>query len=332
MLTVKDITLSDIQNAHAKLNKYPDLIYKTPLIQDAQYQLKDKIPSVKSLALKLESMQCTGSFKIRGVLYQFLNLSEDDRKNKRTLVTMSAGNYGKAFSYVAKQQSMPGIVFMPDTAPNDRQGIVESHGCQVRRVSTNLIRSKVDEEVERTNGLFFHSYDDPILFLGHGSAGLELIEQCPTPPDIVLICCGGGGFLASVATTLKLGGWQDTRVYGVEPENVQTMYQALNAGKAVPYERRTTIAAGLAPPTAGQNAIELVKRYSDGVLLISEDDIKKAMRALYSIGLVVEPSGAAAFAALLSNKVPDVEGKDVVVMITGGNVTTKDLNKHINGV
>lgn len=322
------ITLKELQDVHKNLKKHPNMFFETPLLSHVEQQLKKELPSVKSLSLKLESMQCTGSFKARGVLNQFLSLKPADRE--KTLVTMSAGNYGKAFAYVASIEKLPALVFMPETAPIDRKHMIESLGANVILCPRNQLLTNVEKHTEENGSLFLHSFDDPVLLKGNASAGLELANQISEQPDIVVVCCGGGGFLAGVALALKLLGWTSTKIYGVEPEAAPTMYEALQAGKVVHTEVRNTIAAGLAPPFAGKHCFEVIQRHVEDVILVSDDEIRKAVSCLFKLGLVVEPSGAAAFAALLHNKVPDTTNKTVIVYLTGGNISPEDLTKHIN--
>merc|ERR1712080_226381 len=124
-----------------------------------------------------------------------------------------------------------------------------------------------------------------------------------------------------------------TKIYGVEPEKGPRMYNAMKAGKLVPTVLDTTcIATGLMPPTAGSNGFKVVQKYVDEIILVSDNEIVKAVSILYRIGLVVEPSGAAAFAALLSNKIPDAKEKDIVVFLTGSNIPLSDLQLFLSMV
>ncbi|CAH1783835.1 unnamed protein product [Owenia fusiformis] len=155
------------------------------------------------------------------------------------------------------------------------------------------------------------------------SAGFEIIEDCPNP-DVVLVCCGGGGLVAGIAAAIKLSGCRNTRVYGVEPEGAPTMFESYKAGHPVSWKVKT-IAAGLAPPYAGPNTYRNCKQYVDDIILVSDSEIKTAVKTLYDKGIVAEPSGSAAFAALCHDKVPDVKGKKVVCVITGSNVSPEEL-------
>lgn len=323
------IKLEEIQDVHERLKLKTEMMYATPTV-DCTLQLKHVLPTVRKLNVKLESMQCTGSFKARGVVNQFISLSDKDRH--KTLVTMSAGNYGKAFAYVAEKMNCKGVVFMPETAPSDRKLKIESYGAEVFQCPTQDLMSNLRLHQQKHDSLFLHSFDDETLILGHTSAALELVEQLCNPVDIVVVCCGGGGFLAGVALGLKLAGWTNCRIIGVEPENAPTMYEAFKEGKIVNTEVKNTIATGLAPPFAGEKCLEVVRAHVNEIVLVSEDEIKNAMKELYNIGLVAEPSGAGAMAGLLSGKIKDIAGKSVAVFLTGGNVSVGELQDHLTSI
>ncbi|XP_012559590.1 serine racemase isoform X1 [Hydra vulgaris] len=328
---MNSITLASLQLLREKMKKHPNLCFVTPTLLGLEQQLQNELPvKIKSLSIKLESMQCTGSFKARGVLSQFLELSSEDCKNKRILVTMSAGNYGKAFAYISGVENMPAVVCMPESAPEDRRETIKSFGAKVLLCSSSELMDTVNNHVKNHNSLFLHSFDDIQLIKGHASAGLELVEQLPKEPDIIVVCCGGGGFLAGVSLAVRLYGWTSTKIYGVEPDAAPTMYEAIKNGKILETKVRDTIAAGLAPPFAGEICFNIVKEHVNGILLVTDDEIIRSMALLYKIGLVAEPSGAASFAALLSNKIPDCEHKDVVLILTGGNITSNALKSLLN--
>lgn len=153
---------------------------------------------------------------------------------------------------------------------------------------------------------------------------MEILES-GVKPDVVLVCCGGGGLVSGIAAGLKLSGLQDCRIYAVEPEGAACMYESFKKGEAVSLPTVKTIAAGLAPPYAGKITYQHCKEFVEDVLLVTDQEIIDSMNLLFHRGFVVEPSGCAAMAALVNNKVPDVANKKVVVVITGGNVTPEEL-------
>ncbi|XP_077987244.1 serine racemase-like isoform X4 [Glandiceps talaboti] len=319
------VTLEELKLAYEVVKESPLCIH-TPML----HQVQDKFgfdPSI-DLHLKLENMQITGSFKPRGIIYQLKSVPEKAVTGEQTLVTMSAGNYGKAFAYLTNLQKLKALVLMPITAPDNRQTVIQGYGAAVLRCDTMELQPTVDRLVAEEAMHYMHSFDDARLLAGHGSLGFEILEDLDDP-DIVIVCCGGGGLLGGTAAAIKLSGRSSTRIYGVEPEGASAMYRSRKSGHPVKEENVKTIAAGLAPPYAGPNCFRHNMEFVDDMVLVSDDDIIKAVKTLYGAGLVVEPSGAAAFAALQNNKIPDVEGKKVVVVLTGGNVTPQELCKYV---
>jgi len=179
-----------------------------------------------------------------------------------------------------------------------------------------------------------HPYDDHELIAGHGSVGLEILADFPEV-DTVLVCCGGGGLVAGVATAIKLKAGHRVRVFAVEPVGAPTMALSLKAGRPQPYdpERHGTHAHGLAAPYAGPIAFEHVRRFVDGVLEVTDRELAEAARVLYQLGFVVETSGAAAVAAVLFDKVPGLEeGAKVAAVVTGSNIAIDELASEVFGV
>uniref|UniRef100_H2YVS6 L-serine ammonia-lyase n=1 Tax=Ciona savignyi TaxID=51511 RepID=H2YVS6_CIOSA len=222
--------------------------------------------------LKLENMQTTGSFKSRGVVVQMAKAPASVTSCERGLVTLSAGNYGKSFACACHQRGVKGTVVMPQTAPKSREQIIRSKGCDVIRRESSELFQKVKELEDIEGMVFLHPFDDLDLIAGYGSAGIEMAED--TEPDIVLVCCGGGGLVSGVSAGLRHKGCKDTKIYAVD----------------------------------------------------FDAKIAKATKQLFERGLVVEPSGAAAFAALVSGKVPELKGT-VVVVVTGGNASATELSE-----
>ncbi|XP_061523857.1 L-threonine dehydratase catabolic TdcB-like [Phycodurus eques] len=315
-LSADSLTLDLLREARETVRRSPLGVIYTPMIPWSQTTL----PAHKahSIYIKLENMQTMGSFKIRGVANQFAR-----RPKGGHFVTMSAGNYGKSFAYASKHYGSRGKVVMPENAPMSRSVLIQSFGVDVERVPTSCLMDVVNRCVKDDDMTFLHSYDDLDLIAGHASLGLEVLEAVPEP-DVVVVCCGGGGLLAGVAAAIKLSGCDETRIYGVEPEGACTMYKSFIEKKPVGMDTRS-IASGLAPPFAGMLPYELCQRYVEEIVLVSDDDIKAAVSTLYRAGLVVEPSGAAAFAAIASAKIPRLEGSDVVCVLSGGNIGKDEL-------
>ncbi|XP_061815763.1 L-threonine dehydratase catabolic TdcB isoform X2 [Nerophis lumbriciformis] len=315
-VSADSVTLDLLLEARETVKSSPLGVINTPMVPWSQTTLP--LNKACNIHIKLENMQRTGSFKIRGVANQFARRPEGGH-----FVTMSAGNYGRSFAYASKHYGWKGKVVMPETAPVSRSVLIQGFGVDVERVPTSCLMNEVMRCVQEHNMTFLHSYDDLDLIAGHASLGLEILEVVPEP-DVVVVCCGGGGLLAGVAAAVKLSGCEMSRIYGVEPEGACTMHRSFIEKRPVAMDTRS-VASGLAPPFAGTLPYELCQRYVEGIVLVSDDDIKAAVSALYKAGLVVEPSGSAAFAAIASNKIPELEGKNVVCILSGGNIGKDEL-------
>ncbi|KAM6985430.1 L-threonine ammonia-lyase-like [Aplochiton taeniatus] len=315
------ITLELLKEARKTVMSSPLGVINTPMIPWHQTTLPLNVPC--NIHIKLENMQRTGSFKVRGVANQFSRISKEG-----SFVTMSAGNYGKSFAYASKHYGLKSKVVMPETAPASRSILIQSFGADVERVPTSFLMNVVNRCVQEDNMTFLHSYDDLDLIAGHASLGFEVLEMMPNP-DVVVVCCGGGGLLAGVAAAVKLSGCENTRIYGVEPEGACTMYKSFIEKKPVTMDTKS-IASGLAPPSAGALPYKVCQRYVEEIVLVNDEEIKVAVSTLYKAGLLVEPSGSAAFAAIANNHIPNITGKNVVCILSGGNIGKDELTNFPN--
>ncbi|BFZ08713.1 hypothetical protein BsWGS_11754 [Bradybaena similaris] len=286
--------------------------------------------ALMDLYLKMENMQTGGSFKIRGVVNQMRQVRKK-HGDDCDLVTISAGNYGKAFAYcVGRSGGRSGVrnaCIMPTTAPKNRVTLIESMGVYVKQVPTPDLEAEVDLLV-KDGYVYCHSINDLDLIAGHASAGLELLKDLPDP-DIIVVGCGGGGFISGVASAVSLSGVRNCRIYAVEPEGAPSMYESFKAGRAVTLPHVQTVAVGLAPPYAGSLCYKHCRLFVEDVLLVSDQEILQAMKKMFDRGIKAEPSGSAALAAVLTGKVPDIQGKKVVVYVTGCNVTCDELSQYL---
>lgn len=222
---------------------------------------------------------------------------------------------------------------MPNDVPTDRVDLIRGLGCKVEQVPKSDLQLTVDSFVTNAGMTFLHSFDDLELMAGHASLGLEILEDCN--PDIVLVCCGGGGLLAGVAAAIQLKSKFDSKcaIYGVEPEGAATMHESYRRGVAFSFPEAKGVASGLSPPYAGKMCFAECRKYVKDILLVSDEDLKEATSVLYRSGVVAEPAGAAAFAALIKGKVPEtLEGKEVCVVVTGGNVSVAQMAQLSQGV
>lgn len=315
------LTMEAIKAAQQAL-KRSRMVIQTPLLSDVHHMF----PEVGDLRLhlKLENMQNTGSFKIRGVVNQLEEIAKATDLSGRTLITMSAGNYGKAFAYYLQKSSLQGVVVMPITVPDNRVTLLKGMGVRVEQTPTSELQSTVDKMVAEKGYIFCHSFDDVRLFAGYGTCVLEVLES-GVEPDVVVVCCGGGGLVSAIAAAFHLACSKPVRIYAVEPEGSNTMYESIRVGHAVTNTSVKSVAAGLSPPFAGKLCYDYCKQFVEDVILVSDKELVNTMHALFARGIKAEPSGCAAMAAILNHRIPDVEGKDVLVMITGGNVSAEEM-------
>ncbi len=276
-----------------------------------------------SLSLKCESFQKTGSFKVRGALNAVMQLSNDARP--RGVVSVSAGNHAQALAWAAGSAGVQCTVVMPATASETKAAASAGYGAEVIRHGTGAEAFARAHEIAEERGMtFIHPFDDEIVIAGAGTTGLEILEQAPEV-EMVIVPIGGGGLIAGVASAIKHAR-PDVRIIGVEPEGAAVMRQSVDAGHPVRLASMSTIADGLAAPFAGNIAFEVVTRFVDDVILVSDEEIAEAMRVLLSRAkILAEPAGAAATAALLAKKIPAADGKRVVSIVSGGNVDLERL-------
>ena len=273
--------------------------------------------------LKCESVQKTGSFKVRGVLNTLSQLG--DQARARGVVTVSAGNHAQAMAWGARAAGVRCTVVMPANASRTKVAASIGYGATVIQNGTGADAFRTALELAETEGFtFVHPFDDDHVIAGAGTAGLEIFEQT-TPPDIVVVPVGGGGLIAGIAIAVKETS-PSTRVIGVEPSGAAVMRLSLDAGRALRLASMNTIADGLAAPMAGERNYDVVKRYVDDVVLVSDDEIVDAMKTLLSrCKLLAEPAGAAATAAVLAGKIPLNGTEHVVAILSGGNVDLEKL-------
>jgi threonine dehydratase len=312
-------TLEDVAAARARII---GRLHRTPL--STATSLGALLDPPVHLFLKEEQRQKTGSFKVRGVLNRLATLS--DAARARGLVTVSAGNHAQALAWAAAAEGLAATVVMRRGAAANKVAATRGYGATVDLFGDdNTAAFAHARDLERDGGLtFIHPYDHPMTVAGTGTAGAEILDDLPDP-DIVLVPIGGGGLISGVALAIKERR-PATRVIGIEPEGAPTMTLALAAGQPVNPGAMQTIADGLAAPFAGTLNLAMVQRYVDEVVLVTDDDLRQAMRLLLERAkLLAEPSGAAGLAALLAGRVTGSAGKTVVLLVSGGNVDIAQL-------
>ena len=302
--------LEHLQEAQARIS---GSVHRTPTVSSRT--LSERVD--RTVFLKCENLQKTGSFKVRGALNRILGL--DDVARGRGVVTVSAGNHAQAVAWAAARTGVSATVVMPANASPTKVRASEGYGAEVILQGTVFEAFDLALEVAEDRGLtFLHAFDDPLIVAGQGTLGLEVLEDVPDVATVV-VPVGGGGLISGVAlavANLAPG----VQVVGVEPHGACAMWKSLERGEAVRLESLDTVADGLGAPMAGELNFEVVRRHVEDVVLVSDDEIREAMAfILERAKLLVEPAGAAAVAALLAGRIPLADGP-VVAVLSGGNV------------
>lgn len=281
----------------------------------------------KQLYLKTENLQVTGSFKLRGAYYKISQLTEDERS--KGVIACSAGNHAQGVALAATSMGIKSIICMPDGAPIMKVENTKRLGAQVE-----LVPGAYDEahdravELQKETGMtFIHPYDDELVMAGQGSIGLEILEQLPDV-EAVIVPIGGGGLISGVAFAIKALR-PEVKVYGVQAAGAASMYKAYHEKHYCTLDYVKTLADGIAVKTPGENTYEIISKYVDDIVTVSEDEISAAILTLMEKQkLVAEGAGATPVAAALFNKLP-IEGKKTVCLVSGGNIDVNILSRVI---
>jgi threonine dehydratase len=276
--------------------------------------------------LKYENLQKSGSFKARGALYK---IGELVSQGVREVVAASSGNHAQGVAYAASIYGVEATIYMPETASIAKIEATKSYGAKVvlkGRLFDEAYREALRYSEERGVPLV-HAFNDLDIIAGQGTISLELMEQLGEF-DLILVPVGGGGLISGIASVLKEAG-RRVRVIGVEPEAAPKFFESLRAGRIADVEVRPSLADGLLAKRPGDITFDLVRRYVDEIVTVSEDSIARAVYLLMQRNKVIaEGAGAVGLAALLEGKV-DIRGKRCVIVISGGNVDLTDLYRII---
>ncbi|MCC8946500.1 threonine ammonia-lyase [Bradyrhizobium sp. Arg62] len=271
------------------------------------------------LFLKFENLQFTATFKERGALNRLQALSPEERK--RGVIAMSAGNHAQGVAYHAKRLGIPATIVMPIGTPMVKIENTRRHGAEVIITGQTLEEcfAFVGSHAAQKGLILIHPYDDPLIIAGQGTIGLEMLATVPEL-DILVVPIGGGGLISGIATAAKALK-PSIQVVGVQAQLYPSMYNAVK-GEQLPM-RGDTLAEGIAVKAPGQITTKIVRELVDDIILVSEDQIERAVATLISIEkTVVEGAGAAGLAAVLA--APErFAGSSVGLVLTGGNIDTR---------
>jgi threonine dehydratase len=273
------------------------------------------------LWLKLENLQVTGSFKVRGAVNRLGALSGEERK--LGVVAASAGNHAQAVAWAAREAGLDALVVSWATADELKMEATRGYGATVDQAAADPTSAfaRLDELRRASGRTLVHPFNDAAVIAGQGTVALEIFEDRPVP-DVMLVPVGGGGLVSGIAVAMKARR-PDARVIAVEPELSPALHEALKAGRSVPVTPRSA-ADALSGPFAGESCVEICRALGVESVLVTEEDLKEGFRWLYTRAkLACELGAAAATAALLSGKVKVEAGQNVVSVVSGGNVAPK---------
>jgi threonine dehydratase len=318
MVTQTTVALDDIKAARNAIRNY---IYESPC--PLSHRLSRRTGC--NLHLKMENLQRTGAYKDRGAMNMVLHLN--DSQKRAGVICASAGNHAQGLAFAAQRNKIHATIVMPETAPLAKVRGTEEYGAEVVFHGSSYDDAyQLAKQLQTEKGYtFVHAFDDPLVIAGQGTVGLELLEQNPYL-EVFVVPIGGGGLISGMAVSLKEVNPR-VRIIGVQAEQIASMKASVAAG-TITAVSGTTIADGIAVARPGTHTFPIVQRYVDDIVTVSEEEIANAVLVLLeSEKTVAEGSGAAGVAAVLNAKIAGIAGKQVCVVITGGNIDTTFLAK-----
>lgn len=314
--TSASVSVEDIQAAQGRIGAE---IIRTPLVLSAAASDCAGCP----VYLKLECLQRTGSFKVRGALNTVMSLTPEERE--RGLICASSGNHGLGVAYSATRFGVRCVVVLPESPNPVKRSLLKKLGADIVEfgINSDMQWEKVQQLSQENGYTQVHPFSTPKTIAGQGTVGLEILEDL-AEVDEVYVAIGGGGLISGIALAIKEL-HPRAKVYGVEPEHSNAMEESVRQQKLVVLPRVETIADGLAAKTTGSLNLAIVGRYVDQIILVSDREIlRSTLFLLEQAKVLVEPSGATSFAGLLAN--PKRKGRAVTVL-SGGNMTLDQLSE-----
>ena len=311
-----------------KLDNFYKARYElSKVIRQTEVVLAPQVNPECDVYLKLECLQRTGSFKVRGACYKISQLSDEEKAHG--VIACSAGNHAQGVALGATAHGIKSLICLPAGAPISKVEATKGYGadvCLVPGVYDDAYQKAIELRDEK-GYTFVHPFDDPNVIAGQGTIGLELIDQVKDM-DAVVVPVGGGGLISGVAFALKTLN-PHIKVYGVQAAGAASMVQSLHVHKRECLSSVSTIADGICVKEPGELTYEICSKYVDDIVTVSEDEICAAiLQLLEKEKVVAEGAGATSVAAVMFNKVP-VKGKKVVCIVSGGNIDVTILNRVV---
>ncbi len=304
------LNIDSVREAARRIGPYA---HRTPVLTCASL---DQMVNAR-LFFKCENLQKAGAFKFRGACNAVFSLSEEEAS--RGVATHSSGNHAAALALAAQMRGIEALVVMPKDAPRVKRAAVAGYGASIVycEPTEQARRETLARVVEETGAVFVHSYNDPLVIAGQGTAALELLEEV-SGLDVVMAPVGGGGLMSGTALAVS-GLSPETRVIGAEPEGADDAYRSLQEGRVIPSVNPKTVADGLLM-SLGDLTFPIIRACVEQIVTVSEEEIVAAMRHVWErMKIIIEPSAAVPVGALFERKI-DLRGLRIGVILSGGNV------------
>ncbi|NMP23362.1 threonine ammonia-lyase [Sulfobacillus harzensis] len=313
-------TLDDVRQAEAAL---AGITYRTPL-QESSY-INDLIGT--RVFFKLENLQRSGSFKLRGAYNRIRQLSSEELT--RGVVAASAGNHAQGVALAAGLVGTTAVIVTPEGASLTKIEATRSYGAEVRQVGESFDDAfrEAERMAQQTGRVLVHAFDDPLIIAGQGTIGLEMLDERATL-DTLVVPVGGGGLIAGIALAAKAR-YPRIKVIGVQAVGAPAMVDSVREGRLLPAQSVRTIADGIAVKRPGDLTFAMIQHYVDELVTVDEHDISRAILIfLERSKLLVEGAGAVGLAALLAGKIP-VGNQTIATVVSGGNIDVTLLSRII---
>ena len=317
------LTLKDIKAARERIGK---IIHRTALDHSRTFSEMTGLP----VYLKLENLQKTGSFKLRGALNKILTLDSDQAR--RGVIAASAGNHAQGVAFGATAAGIASTIVMPESAPMAKAAATRGYGAEVILAGANYDAAYATslEIAKREGQTFIHAFDDPVVMAGQGTMGLEILEDLPETGTVV-IPIGGGGLAAGMAVALKELK-PGIKIIGVQAAGAPAVAETFRNHCRTETLSAVTMADGIAVMKPGMITCEVIQNYLDDVVTVEEEEIARAILLMLERSkLTVEGAGAVSLAALISGKIPHTT-LPVVPILSGGNIDVNVISELLSGV
>lgn len=319
MIEEKTMALEKVFDAKKVLSK---IARNTGLVHSAYLSKENNV------YLKSENLQLTGSFKLRGAYYKISKLTPEQKA--KGVIACSAGNHAQGVALASRENNIKATIFIPSTAPISKVEATRAYGADIRLID-GVYDDAYQEAVKfqkETGGIFIHPFDDEDVIAGQGTIALEILEQL-NDVDAIIVPIGGGGLISGIASTIKQIK-PTCKVYGVQAKRADSMYESMKNHQRIESKTVNTFADGTAVKLPGELTFSCCEKYVDEIFTVEEDEIASAILTLIEKEkMIAEGAGALPVAATIFNKIP-LKGKNIVCVVSGGNIDVNILSRVIN--